>query len=608
MPESVVQPRIVPGAPPPAPLSKSQKKKRKAKSKPSEHGEDSPVVVPDPTAAALIEKAPEPADVQEGTVAPELVVQPDAATPATSAPPLPEEEVLLKHSPIVELVSKRYKATNKKITRISTYAATDPEKLNDDQKRTLKTLPTLEAIQKELGEVKKAIETHESELAHELALKRLETDKVEKARVAEAVSTAQASLAAKAVDLLNVIRLRSALASGELDTSAVTSDGAEGSALFAIADALIGEDIDRKQTVINGFLFASGEFDGVAYTRISEIVTLALNPPRVPTPAPAPEESSAVPSEPATTDPTLPIIGIAASGGGFHFMQESELDGATFEDSPVFVEKTDASEQAATPAPEAAESVPAEEPPAEGMNGHATEEPEKPSIPADPSAPIDWANDEEGGLPPINSLHTAFRTSGSATPAEAEEPAAATATPDPAIPSGVLKEEDGFTPAQGRGGRGRGGRGGFRGGDRGGFRGGDREGGYRGRGGFRGGRGGDREGGHHHHGGDREGGHHHHGGDREGGGFRGRGDREGGHHHHGSDREGGGYRGRSDREGGSFGGDREGGYRGRGGYRGGDREGHRGNWRGDGERGGRGRARGRGEYRGGGHQAPPTPA
>lgn len=36
----------------------------------------------------------------------------------------------------------------------------DPEKLNDDQKRTLKTLPTLEAIQKELGEVKKAIEVN----------------------------------------------------------------------------------------------------------------------------------------------------------------------------------------------------------------------------------------------------------------------------------------------------------------------------------------------------------------------------------------------------------------------------------------------------------------
>lgn len=42
--------------------------------------------------------------------------------------------------------------------RISTYASTPSENLNDDQKRTLKTLPSLEAVQKELEEVKKAIE------------------------------------------------------------------------------------------------------------------------------------------------------------------------------------------------------------------------------------------------------------------------------------------------------------------------------------------------------------------------------------------------------------------------------------------------------------------
>lgn len=42
--------------------------------------------------------------------------------------------------------------------RVSTYASMPPDKLNDDQKRTLKTLPSLEAVQKELEEVKKAIE------------------------------------------------------------------------------------------------------------------------------------------------------------------------------------------------------------------------------------------------------------------------------------------------------------------------------------------------------------------------------------------------------------------------------------------------------------------
>jgi hypothetical protein len=34
----------------------------------------------------------------------------------------------------------------------------DGDKLDDDQKRSLKTLPVLEAIQKELSEVKKAVE------------------------------------------------------------------------------------------------------------------------------------------------------------------------------------------------------------------------------------------------------------------------------------------------------------------------------------------------------------------------------------------------------------------------------------------------------------------
>jgi hypothetical protein len=34
----------------------------------------------------------------------------------------------------------------------------DVEKLDDGQRQTLKTLPGLEAIQKELGEVKKAVE------------------------------------------------------------------------------------------------------------------------------------------------------------------------------------------------------------------------------------------------------------------------------------------------------------------------------------------------------------------------------------------------------------------------------------------------------------------
>ena len=106
MPEPVPQ-RIVPGAPPPVPLSKTQKKKRKA-NKPKDA--DSPIAATDAAAAAVLEKAPEPIEVQEPTLAPETV--PSTENPST---PLPEEEILLKPSPIVDLVHKRLKATSKKI-------------------------------------------------------------------------------------------------------------------------------------------------------------------------------------------------------------------------------------------------------------------------------------------------------------------------------------------------------------------------------------------------------------------------------------------------------------------------------------------------------------
>lgn len=111
MPEPIVQ-RIVPGAPPPAPLSKTQKKKRKPKTKAGEPTSDS-VVLPDSASAALIEKAPEPVEIQEGAVASELIAQPEI-----QAVPVPEDEVVLKLSPIVDLIHKRLKVTTKKIVII----------------------------------------------------------------------------------------------------------------------------------------------------------------------------------------------------------------------------------------------------------------------------------------------------------------------------------------------------------------------------------------------------------------------------------------------------------------------------------------------------------
>ncbi|KAJ6586887.1 hypothetical protein DFH09DRAFT_1141811 [Mycena vulgaris] len=446
--------RIVPGAPPKEIPSKSARKKRKTKPK----AEASTPDVLESSSAALIDKAPEASEIQEGALAPELVVQPEPEAPAA------EEDILLKPSPIVDLIHKRLKATSKKISRISTYASTDPEKLNEDQKGTLKTLPALEAVQKELGEVKKAVEVHEAQLVTELTQKRHEAEKSEKARIANAVSAAQNAALARASDLLNFLRLRSLLASGDLSLGL---ENAEVTAVFSAAEALLAEAGETKQTVLAGFMLGQGSYEGVSYARLLEITQLSLNPPRAPTPAQenSPEVvteaiEASIPDMSASNQP----LGVSASGS-FDFMQASELE-TPFEDTAEWVERSDA--------------VGHQEEVAEPVNGHdVAEEPIATITPPGETsnAALDWAaDDEEGGLPPIAGLHAKFGTSGSATPVVVEElqTNGHTAAPAP-------EEDDGFTQARGRG-RARGFRGTDRGGERGGYRGGER--------GFRGSRGG----------------------------------------------------------------------------------------------------------------------
>lgn len=106
MPDTpVASPRVVPGAPPP--VSKPQKKKRKGGKAKEESEGGSHLTVPDTTTAALIDKAPEEIDLKEGVVAPQLMAQVSEGllTPARDG----------KQSPIVDMVSKRLKANNKKI-------------------------------------------------------------------------------------------------------------------------------------------------------------------------------------------------------------------------------------------------------------------------------------------------------------------------------------------------------------------------------------------------------------------------------------------------------------------------------------------------------------
>ncbi|KAJ3868307.1 hypothetical protein EV359DRAFT_32605 [Lentinula novae-zelandiae] len=492
MPETPVQ-RLVPGAPPPPPLTKSQlKKKRKSKTKSNEQAGDSLVAITDASTAALVEKAPEIADIQEGIVAPELVAQPSEAQSTT-------EDVTLKLSPIVDLVNKRLKATNKKITRITTYTTVDPAKLNEDQRRAINSLPALEAVSKELLEVKKAVEVHEAELAIELASKRRAAEEAESLRISDAVSATEASNAEKATKLVVFLRMLALLASGELDLSEFGFNQEEINAVNGAGIILLGSDSATKDVIVREFLSSNGHFDGVSYSRLSEICDQVLSPPAPPAEAVAldavevnehePSHHSAEVEEYTEPETAGLVSAPMTTTGSFHFMQASELETSSFEENVEWVDTADlvdGSEQV-----EETEEVNGDK-----LNAHATlTEKENVQVPAS-SEPMDWATEDDHDLPSLDNLHATFRKSGSVTPTVQPEPQQSPDIIEPTTNdqiSSAVEGEDGFTQARGGRGRGRGSRGGDRG-SRGGFRGNDR-GGYRGgeRGSFRGGhRGGDR--------------------------------------------------------------------------------------------------------------------
>jgi len=263
MSESPVTPtlRIVPGAPPPAPISKSQKKKRKTV-KPQSSDHDGSVNVPDTASAALIDHAPTSDDVNGGHVAPELTTRAESLEATTPVPGAPI------YSPVVELISKRLKATTKKILRIQSYSTTPVDKLNDDQKRTLKTLPVLEGVQKELEEVKKAIEVHEAEIAHELAVKQIEAARVQEAKIQEALDNAHSAHHQKTADLLTFVRLQPLLATSHPVVANWGLHEHEPPVIFSATEALLGDELEARDSVIAGLLSGEGDFQGTPCKRV----------------------------------------------------------------------------------------------------------------------------------------------------------------------------------------------------------------------------------------------------------------------------------------------------------------------------------------------------
>ncbi|RPD78222.1 hypothetical protein L226DRAFT_286231 [Lentinus tigrinus ALCF2SS1-7] len=488
MPDSpvILTPRIVPGAPPPAPVTKSQKKKRKGTQKKEESDTGSHVAVPDTTSAALIDKAPEETDIKEGAVAPQLVAQPseDGQTPVTDVKP----------SPIVEMLNKRLRANGKKITRIQSYQNEPPEKLNEDQKRLLKTLPVLEAVSKELEEVKKAIEVHESEVAQEFAFQRAEAARAEAERIRDAVVANEEDLLTKTAELVTFLRLHTMLANRHPEALALNLSDEEGIAIYSITETLFHHVAQGKNDMIRSIFTGDGEHHGVPYSRIRDIQQQFLYPSA----AVAAEALAQAPVAEDTVSSVSSVIGVpppVATSGGIHFIMTDELaeEGAEAEpeahaESGDWVDVEGAVEAEQPTQVEITESV-------VEVDGHVVVE-ESVAVTTtevSTSSQLNWADEDHEELPSLANLQAHYGTSTEGSPAPEPEPTV------PETPStsqlngqGRFIDEEGFTQQRGRG-RGRGFRGGERGGFRGGFRG-DHEGGRGGRGGRGGFRGGDRGG------------------------------------------------------------------------------------------------------------------
>lgn len=229
-----------------------------------------------------------------------------------------------------------------------------------------------------------------------------------------------------------------------------------------------------------------------------EITYQSLDPPQ----APSPSEPAAEVEQP-DAEPEAVVTGLPSSLGtsaSLRFVVDDELEAepeappAALEQSTEWVHVQEAeAEVEADPAPQPAEVEVTETVTEVNVNGHAVVEDSVTvttvtEIPAS-AENLNWADEEEDGLPSIAGLKARFGTDDASQPPTSPGPVA---NGHPQTNGHAQPEDDGFTSTTPRGrGRGRGfrgDRGGYRGrgGDRGGFRGGDR--------GGRGFRGGDRGG------------------------------------------------------------------------------------------------------------------
>ncbi|KAG8685484.1 hypothetical protein FRC11_010511, partial [Ceratobasidium sp. 423] len=430
------QQRYVPGAPPP---SSAPKKKKKSKSTAKN-------LVSVAHEVALSDHAPDAEDIKAGKVDPSLLANPPPPssgggdTGNNTEADEPHQEAEMEKSLILDAISKKIKALGKKVQRVKEYKG---EGLNEDQKAAIAGLPLLEATIKELEGIKKTTEALETSAQRTRNQERVEQQKIADQRVAEAAQQAEASLLPRITSLLSFLALRNILTHAT-PTDLSISDSERNAILTAGEVLLAHPPVGHVEEVVKGFLSGVGSWEDVEYSRLLEI-TSQFVAPRPPTPIPdqsipldptttvhepepepelepEPEPEQEPEQEPAAEEPELEssepvVLGFVpqSTSGGFHFMQESELDApVTMSESQEWVSVPPTGE--AVQSEEVAEEV------------EVIQEEAKDDVvdtwgatvgtDAAGGAPLDWAatGDEGDELPDLGGLQATFGGSGSATP------------------------------------------------------------------------------------------------------------------------------------------------------------------------------------------------
>ncbi|GJJ10966.1 hypothetical protein Clacol_005195 [Clathrus columnatus] len=278
-------------ASPPAPLSKSQKKRQNKKLKSELKGNNvqTKVEIPDsPIMAAA-----------HGTT---VVTPADGQRKAATATGLEDDDVLEtisendvddddKASKFIKLITKRIKWQTKKASRITSYSLKPSFELNDDQKKSVATLPIIQAIVKELEGMREAIESMETEEAKELERRRMEDEKLIQERINQAVSDAKVTqtilillewlLNTKKFKEFHLNRFSTIISLIRLSDH-LKSPGHRPFPLNEHAQRVISLVVktltdfrgSKKDEVLSGLLKGKGEFEGLPYDTILLIANL----------------------------------------------------------------------------------------------------------------------------------------------------------------------------------------------------------------------------------------------------------------------------------------------------------------------------------------------